>query len=438
MGLVDLDRLRILIGDSVRMSSLPPSSSAIQVDTEARVFEKLQEDRFDVIVLSDNMGTLDVIPLLKNIIKKFPGVPVYFSNERNGDELFDEAELLAMGVRARLNRTESYSVFLTALKEKIFEQISCNPEKPPIVLPTAQDLIEIDPAQITLGLPTLFELYSTNDSGEIRFLIRKGEVYPGVEGLKLFILKNELNRYLGFCDSVLTKILKRNSLTLNDQFQLVEEYGKQTLNAFRELGASTKLIEHAEKFSKHTFQLLDSSELSSIKEIKQLLLSKKEMEHSVQVSLVAGLIAEKMKLSSEKMKWIVGSSALLHDIGVFSLPADLQKKKETEMTQEEFAIYSQHPLLGVEILSQTGKVDQAILQAIAQHHERKNRKGYPKRLGIGEIHKIAEIIGLAEEFVEKIVLDGKSISFENFMKWSYSRSFSNEVCDALAANFKST
>lgn len=432
--MITLDRMRILIGDPVRMSYLPSNGSAIQVDTEARVLEKLQEGRFDIIVLSENIGTLEVIPLMKNIVRKYPGVPVYFLYERYGDELFAEPDLISIGARARIVRPDSFKALFTSLKEKLFEQISCNPESPPQTLPLAQDLQEVSFESMTQGVPTLFELYTIDERGEVQFLVRKGEVLRELEAEKVYIQKAALENYLNYCDTLLKRMMWRSSSTLADRLLLVSEYGKQTLGALQTLGVSGPILDHAEKFSHHMFELLDASELSNLAEVKMLLLSKKEMEHSVQVSLISGILSQKMGLNSDKSRWIVGSSALLHDVGIFSLPPGIQKKPEEAMTREEFATYSQHPVLGADILAAAGRVDESILHAVAQHHERKDGKGFPKRLGLGEIHKMAELVGLAEEFVEKVIRPSRPMPLDQFMQWASNR-FTNPILEAFASAF---
>src|SRR5690606_35485834 len=104
------------------------------------------------------------------------------------------------------------------------------------------------------------------------------------------------------------------------------------------------------------------------------------------------------------------------------------------MTKEEFAVYAQHPLLAVDILAEAPNVDDAILQAIAQHDERKDGRGFPKRLGIGGIHRMAEIIGLAEDFVQKMVLSDRPPPLEQFVAQSANR-FTDPVLESLATSF---
>src|SRR5690606_39041538 len=118
---------------------------------------------------------------------KYPGVPVYFLYERYGDEFFAEPDLLSIGARARIVRPDSFKTLFTSLKEKIFEQISCNPENPPQTLPLAEDLQEVSFESMTQGVPTLFELYTIDENGDVRFLVRKGEVLRELEVEKVYI-----------------------------------------------------------------------------------------------------------------------------------------------------------------------------------------------------------------------------------------------------------
>jgi HD-GYP domain-containing protein (c-di-GMP phosphodiesterase class II) len=54
------------------------------------------------------------------------------------------------------------------------------------------------------------------------------------------------------------------------------------------------------------------------------------------------------------------------------------------------------------MLRQIRGVEPVVIQAVEQHHERRSRKGFPYRLGSGNINRVSEIIGISDEFVHLI------------------------------------
>jgi HD-GYP domain-containing protein (c-di-GMP phosphodiesterase class II) len=45
-------------------------------------------------------------------------------------------------------------------------------------------------------------------------------------------------------------------------------------------------------------------------------------------------------------------------------------------------------------------VNPLVAQIVRQHHERRDRRGYPGKLGPGAITPVAEIVGIADSFQE--------------------------------------
>jgi len=60
--------------------------------------------------------------------------------------------------------------------------------------------------------------------------------------------------------------------------------------------------------------------------------------------------------------------ALLHDLGKLRVPKEILNKQGS-LTEDEFAIMKQHPLLGVEMLKNT-RLLPCVLETVKNHHER--------------------------------------------------------------------
>ncbi|MFC7371641.1 diguanylate cyclase [Fictibacillus iocasae] len=117
--------------------------------------------------------------------------------------------------------------------------------------------------------------------------------------------------------------------------------------------------------------------------------------HSEMVSRYASAIASTMGLPDEEVKK-VAVAGLLHDVGKVGIP-DSILNKEGKLTEEEYAIMKDHPVLGFNILSSVEEF-QDILSYVLYHHERPDGKGYPEQLREEAIPLGARIIAVADAF----------------------------------------
>ena len=89
-------------------------------------------------------------------------------------------------------------------------------------------------------------------------------------------------------------------------------------------------------------------------------------------------------------------AATLHDIGKIAVPEAILSKPGA-LTDEEYAILKQHPLVGAEICAPL-RAAHEILPAIRHHHERWDGNGYPHRLAGEAIPLDARIIAIVDAF----------------------------------------
>lgn len=87
---------------------------------------------------------------------------------------------------------------------------------------------------------------------------------------------------------------------------------------------------------------------------------------------------------------------LLHDVGKIGIP-DAIINKPTKLTDDEYAIIKQHPLMGAEILENITEFPKLVTGA-RWHHERYDGKGYPDGISGEDIPMEARIIAIADAY----------------------------------------
>jgi len=117
--------------------------------------------------------------------------------------------------------------------------------------------------------------------------------------------------------------------------------------------------------------------------------------HSERVADISLSIARAMGLSESKQQTIhIG--AHLHDLGKIGIP-DAILNKPGKLTDEEFTIIKEHPVIGYNIVRKV-KVFSTISDIVRYHHERFDGKGYPEGMVGMEIPLGARIVAVADAF----------------------------------------
>jgi putative nucleotidyltransferase with HDIG domain len=115
--------------------------------------------------------------------------------------------------------------------------------------------------------------------------------------------------------------------------------------------------------------------------------------HSTNVAKYAVAIARDIGMSPSQLEEI-HIAAILHDVGKIGI-SELIISKPERLSREEFDIMKDHPAHGIRILEPIG-FSSAITDAIYQHHERYDGKGYPQGLAGDKITLAARILNVAD------------------------------------------
>jgi HD-GYP domain-containing protein (c-di-GMP phosphodiesterase class II) len=118
--------------------------------------------------------------------------------------------------------------------------------------------------------------------------------------------------------------------------------------------------------------------------------------HSVNVCLLAVMIALGMDYNETKLSDFA-MGALLHDIGMVSIPEEILLKVGN-LTPEESAIVQRHAEIGFGVVRKLRDLSTPAAHIAYQHHERMDGKGYPRQLKADDIHEFARITLVADVF----------------------------------------
>jgi HD-GYP domain-containing protein (c-di-GMP phosphodiesterase class II) len=118
--------------------------------------------------------------------------------------------------------------------------------------------------------------------------------------------------------------------------------------------------------------------------------------HSLNVAICIMKLAAAIPLprgSEDRKRLALG--ALLHDIGMYDVPAEIVNKRDM-ITAEEYELIKRHPIQGQIWLREAGNTDDLLPAIALTHHERIDGQGYPQ--GIEALSEYAELIAMVDFF----------------------------------------
>ena len=108
------------------------------------------------------------------------------------------------------------------------------------------------------------------------------------------------------------------------------------------------------------------------------------------------------------------------------------------MTPAQFELYKTHPAVGAKVLEEKVKgLDAVVIQAVAGHHQRRTKRGFPTRPAGTPLHPVAEIVGVADEFVRltKRAEKDPTLSIRGEMENDMFNGFTFKTCQAFREIF---
>lgn len=120
----------------------------------------------------------------------------------------------------------------------------------------------------------------------------------------------------------------------------------------------------------------------------------KQMRHVAQLSRK---VAEEFRLSAAELDKIE-MAGMIHDIGLLGLPDELQSKDVKQMSDEQYRLFREHPVIGSVILDSVDKLAD-VGELVLFHHEYVNGQGFPNGLRKSQIPLGSRIISAASDYL---------------------------------------
>lgn len=178
--------------------------------------------------------------------------------------------------------------------------------------------------------------------------------------------------------------------------QRIESAFVNTANTMREIDKN--LLTRPVETMQQTTQLVEQISASilgapelAIQVMSDKLCGSEQCMHSLNVAMLSLMMARDLKLPAE-VAHVLGVGALLHDIGLKDVPAQITMKTKA-LTTSERSFFEQHPVYGVAMAKRMNLAPGAIA-IIRDHHEMYDGSGYPAKLQGDSISLLARIVAI--------------------------------------------
>ncbi len=178
--------------------------------------------------------------------------------------------------------------------------------------------------------------------------------------------------------------------TLSGTLSLIESLASQLDDPSTENLTQLAQVPHA--FQEMLFEDSDQSISTSVDSPKDSLGAR-----SVHFALLAMAVGIEQQLPEDDII-LLGKAGLLHDLGLYRLPAHFRDPSRT-LNYEEAAQFRKHPEISAELLGDFPFISDELRVLIQQVHELPDGGGYPRGLKAHRFHRLTCILSLAELYV---------------------------------------
>lgn len=419
--------------------------------------------RILAVVMNPSIGANETIQVIRACKQFRQNVPLLFLQD--GDATLDDNMLNRLGVIGVLKKPIKYADIIAVLSDQNhfskqdspqgsvapmfnkLEGVLTGPNNNEVHLQD-HEFISVNARDFLDGSKSTFSLYLRLESGRYLKLLQAGDVMQK-ERLKrylekgvvlFFIKKREHEKYLEYCDSLVSDLLRMQSAPVSLKISHTLKLGEEVTRLYSQVGLRESNLHHACKFVENLSKVTKQIALDQNSSLYDFLRDAAFYDHGVATSFAASLLIQALDIFSSDPVETIGLASLFHDIGLKSMDPRWMHEDESKMTESEREIYRTHPSEGGKLLKKIPGIKPAVIQGIEHHHVRKNRGGFPQLAGVGSLSLVSEIVGASDEIchiMEEINRNPSALksSFQNMCTLRIYNNFSHKVVAALKKIF---
>ncbi len=174
---------------------------------------------------------------------------------------------------------------------------------------------------------------------------------------------------------------------------------KILLKEMQKGGLSDGFVEHTHFLLTDIFHIV--SHLGQTPKLQKFINQAKDCDRNIACATLSILMCKILKFEKNAIVEILGLASFFQDIALYQSPfGNLSEMKPAEMSPEVHQYYLQHSVHSADLMAEHTSIPDVTLQVMRQHHERKDRTGFPNRIGGMQLHPMAEVLSLINDYLD--------------------------------------
>lgn len=366
-----------------------------------------QDENISGVFLCPEETHFSAFRFLEIILNHRPALPVYlFEPGIQGQTEMSRKISSHLHVKGFFVGTESYETLISQLSPSIQHTVR-EPRPTPKKSDEINDFTAIPVSDFYHGETYPFDLFTLDSTGSIMFFAAQNA--PVQNAYLESLSRKSPFLYVKTQDVVQARQriedLKSNALDsplISPEWKNSEMISRfrRVLHEMRASSFSEQVLSSTHQMLHDLFRLISAIETFE-KPVYDLIRKARKSDRSIFCASYALLMCRKMRFEKISTLEILGIASILQDISLYHTPhGDLSSKSREAMSESELKYYLKHPHLSADLIQQGTDVPQITLQVIRQQHEKKDRSGFPEKIGGSALHPMAEILSLINEFYD--------------------------------------
>lgn len=343
-----------------------------------------------------------------------PAVPIFLLLESGQEMPWSRLELRKLGISEVIEKPVQYHELLARFSApRLFFDVKEAPDEDDQgveIQGNDSEFVPIRAMNFISGTESFFSVYVRVGDGRYLKILHAGDefslkrvrqyMWRGVT--HFYLRKAAQEQYVRYCDKLASTLLSKKQPVELTHVALTLNHGEETMKFLQRSGINELHLKHAAAYVTNVTQLVKSTGMDKLPIFKEFLEDVASYEHGVATTLIAAILGQQFHFDSQMSNRILGLASLFHDIGLLRMDPKLHSGDMSLMSNDELEIYKTHPLIGAQMLDKVRGLAPAVGNAVAWHHGRRNNAGFPKLLEGGMMNRVAELVGISDEFVRLI------------------------------------
>jgi putative nucleotidyltransferase with HDIG domain len=385
---------------------------------EAMVMLKKPQHRIRCLFVSSNFGIQESLSFIKQVRKIKPDIPVViiYHHDYLKIPIHQTKEIENL---SELDKPESGSDIIKEI-QRLFPEtqgwkgIAPSDEVVDQELSAKDDdFIGISFDEYLITKKSFFNVYIRLATDKFVKILNAGdgigedikEKYQKKNVDKFWLKREEFRHYTEMSEKTAAKLTKGN---ITQATSSLGHLGDNVVKELARFGIDDEGLYHADRFLGHSI-----SAIKRVRGIKSEMITMVEelskTEHTTATVVIASLLANALNIESAKAIKVVGVAALMHDIALWQPGQQIPSEIEAELSGTALEKFKSHAMEGAKKLEATGLFEEVVIQAVAQHHDRR------KDVSGTKLNLISELIGVSDAFCHQVMYSKDKGAMESFL-----------------------